>query len=526
MFGKLAALHAKNQFSFAIIAGDLFADPAEATSDEQEEVSKLLNGGIEVPLPTYFSLGRNSLPPGVIQKLKENADELCLNLSFLGRRRTIKTTEGIKIVTVGGAHQAAPLKEATIDYEPVHTDSDIKILKGANSADLLITSEWPSDILTGSKAEYNDDLPVSQASISELCSTLKPRYHFTTSAQFYEREPFFHVPEEAGEGYAVTRFISLACFGNTTKQKWIYAFSLDPSAVAPTSIQPGTTASPLAFAGKKRKAGANDGQTFSRYSNGQANGYEHRGHQPKRRRAQATPQECYFCLSNKNLATHMIASIGTDAYLTVAKGPLSTPKTYPHLGFPAHMLIIPMTHSPTMASIPGDDERKSTLAEMQRYREALQRMVVGKSKAEDGVELGAVTWEISRAGGVHHHWQFMPVPADLIRRGLVQAAFEVEAENENYPKFVSKAADTAVAEEGDFMKVMIWTEALQKSIVLPIDASFRFNLQFGRRVLAKLLGLEDRIQWQDTAQTEAEETADAAAFKEAFRPFDFTLEEE
>lgn len=468
----------------------------------------------------------NSLPSEVVERLRENADELCPNLSFLGRRRTIKTMEGMKIVAVGGSHQREAVSEAADEYEPSHTDKDINSLKGANSADLLITSEWPAGIQTGSKVDYAEDTPVSQQSISELCSSLKPRYHLSTSAQFYEREPFFHLPEDASEGYQITRFISLAPFGNPKKSKWIYAFSLDPSAAPAVSIPPGVTANPLALAGKKRKAEQTDGQSFSRYSNGGSNGYEHRGHASKRRRAQGPPPECYFCLSAPTLKTHMIASIGTDAYVTVAKGPLGTSKTFPQLGFPAHMLIISMTHEPTIAAIPTEGERKSTLAEMERYRDALQQMVLEKSKAADGPELGSVTWEISRAAGVHHHWQFMPVPADLVRRGLVQAAFEVEAENERYPKFVSKAADVASAEEGDFLKVMIWTDTIQKTIVLPIDASFRFSLQFPRRVLAKLLELEKREQWQDCAQTEAEETADTEAVKEAFKSFDWTLDED
>jgi hypothetical protein len=55
------------------------------------------------------------------------------------------------------------------------------------------------------------------------------------------------------------------------------------------------------------------------------------------------------------------------------------------------------------------------------------------------------------------------------------------------------------------------------------DDSVRFSLQFGRVVLAKLLGLEKRIQWRDCAQTEEEESRDIEAFKNAFKEYDFTL---
>lgn len=222
----------------------------------------------------------------------------------------------------------------------------------------------------------------------------------------------------------------------------------------------------------------------------------------------------------------MIGSIGSDVYLTIAKGALTLPSTFPSLGFPGHILLIPLQHAPTMSAIPDKDARQSTVTEMQRYKGALQSMLAARSKGEDGrSQLGAVTWEISRNSGVHLHWQFMPVPVDLIQRGLVEAAFDVEAENLTYPKFAKTHKEMEEAEEGDFLKVMIWSESLRKEIVLPLDGSFRFDLQFGRRVLGKLLGLEKRTHWKDCPQSQAEEEADAAAFKEAFKAFDFSLEE-
>jgi len=222
----------------------------------------------------------------------------------------------------------------------------------------------------------------------------------------------------------------------------------------------------------------------------------------------------------------MIASIGDDVYLTIAKGPLAMKSTFSSLDFPGHILLIPLQHAPTISSIADEDTRQKTMTELQRYRDALQKMLAAKSKDADGrSKLGAVTWEISRAGGVHVHWQFLPVPVDLIQRGLVEAAFDVEAENSSYPNFAKSAKEIELAEEGDFLKVMIWSEAFRKDIVLPLDQSFRFDLQFGRRVLGKLLGLESRTHWRDCGQTQVEEEADATALKEAFKEFDISLAE-
>ncbi|KAL8943416.1 MAG: hypothetical protein Q9216_001054, partial [Gyalolechia sp. 2 TL-2023] len=184
-----------------------------------------------------------------------------------------------------------------------------------------------------------------------------------------------------------------------------------------------------------------------------------------------------------------------------------------------------------------------------RYRRALHSFLISQS----GTKLGAVTWEVSRAAGIHTHWQFLPVPSDLIKRGLVEAAFKIEAENEKYPvSFRNKDVGDGTGEKGDFFRVWVWVpgeedvvngrrdgevkgaddegevdekRGKQKCLVVPLNADFRFDLQFGRRVMGKLLGLEARMNWRDCAQTDEEETKDAEAFKEAFKKFDWTLED-
>ena len=140
----------------------------------------------------------------------------------------------------------------------------------------------------------------------------------------------------------------------------------------------------------------------------------------------------------------------------------------------------------------------------------------------------------------------MPITSDTIQRGLVEAAFKVEAENLSYPKFElpSSTVDHPSSEPGDFFRLWIWSASepssdqgqepdgetskptvTEKCLVLPLTPDFRFDLQFGRRVMAKLMGLERRINWKDAVQTQEDEEADATAFKEAFKEFDFSLAE-
>lgn len=456
--------------------------------------------------------------------------KICENLHFLGKRSTTKTSEGVRIVTLGGSLDDTIVGGLSKEQHlPFHTTGDAKVLHGANTADILLTTTWPSSITKGSKIPLPDETPIptSHGHIADLCAALKPRYHFSPSSYFFEREPFLHTPtQDDPEVKNITRFISLAPYGNSAKQKSLYAFSLSGSPDGVIALPSGTTASP--FLPKKRKA--LDAEPYSRYSNhddhshSRKQGKGHRG----QRQPPPGPTECFFCLSNPNLATHLISSIGNDSYLTIAKGPLTTSESNKAVGvgYPGHALIIPLTHSPTLALIPDEDNaRFNTYSEMSMFRVAMEKMI---SKASNN-KLGAVTYEISKATSVHTHWQFIPVSEDLIRKGLVEAAFRVEAENLSYPSFETRDQGVGLS-DGDFFRLWIWTppsdamsEGTTTCLIMPFDDSIRFSLQFGRVVLAKLLGLEKRIQWRDCAQTEEEEKEDIEAFKAAFKEFDFTL---
>lgn len=527
---KLATLQAKNNFSIALLVGDLFnADGDDAVVDS------LLAGTVEVPLPTYFTVGAHALPPRIAAKIEAD-EEICPNLHFLGKRSVTKTSEGIRIVTLGG--QLDPNLIAGQSQEqhlPYHTSDDAKALKGANTADILLTSSWPAGVWNGSRVALE---PSQQAAlknseeIAELCSKLKPRYHFSASpgAFFYEREPFVHLADDDSGAAPVTRFISMAPFGNEAKQKALYAFTLSRADVA---IPPGATATP--FRNREVKQPQNDGE-YGRYGKRRRDDDHHhqRNHRNKRRRSPPPgPDRCFFCLSNTQVSDHMVCSIGDEAYMTTAKGPLTTPTTFAEQGldFPGQLIIIPLPHAPTISQVSQSDSDPAKLfKEMTRFREAIQAMIAQKSSHK----LGLVTYEISRARNIHLIWQCLAFPADQIRNGIAETAFRVEAENMGYPAF--EAREVTVEQQltnggiGDFFRVWLWADDGEdkikgKSLVMPLPEDSRFDLLFGRRVLAKLLGLEDRMTWRDCDQGIEQETKDVEAFKSAFKDWDWTLAE-
>ncbi|KAH6691233.1 hypothetical protein BKA61DRAFT_285117, partial [Leptodontidium sp. MPI-SDFR-AT-0119] len=261
-FTKISSLHVKNNFSLAIVAGNLFAEDDTAVDD-------LLGGRINIPLPTYFTVGTTALPQRIIDKIEKD-EEICPNLHYLGKRSTTKTSEGIKIVTLGGKLDETVVGGMSKEqYLPYHTIGDAKALHGANSADILLTTCWPTSVRIGSKVVVPvGDVapPTGLEHIADLCAALKPRYHFLPLLHSSTKEkPFFFNPTQDNPDYkAVTRFISLAAHGNTIKQKALYAFTLQASPNPLAVLPPGSTVSP--FTPRPQKRTALEPEPYSRYA--------------------------------------------------------------------------------------------------------------------------------------------------------------------------------------------------------------------------------------------------------------------
>lgn len=517
IFDRLKALQAKQNFAFAIIAGNLFADASQPSVENNSDLARLLDGTIEVPLPTYFTLGKRELPQAVVDRLESGSGEVAPNLIGLGRRTRFKTSENINILTIGGVRQDNPSEQALSPWTSQYHDKDVLQAISYNEADIVVTSDWPTDVKIGSKVLCAGPATEEIQSLAKLCSTIKPRYYFSTSAAFFEREPFYHSADDKAH---FTRFIALAPYGNINKEKYIYAFTLRTDTAQDGELPPLLTPSPFGDVRKRKLDSQKDAFNSFRFA-AEPNGHHdrHSARSGKRRKqAPLQPRECYFCLSNPACETHMIGSIGENTYLTVAKGPLTTKSTFPDLGFPGHVLIIPLIHAPTLSSIPDEHARAATGAEMLKYREALHTMVASKGN------LGSVTWDINRSSGVHNHWQFLPMPAQLLKQGLVEAAFKKEADALDYSAFRDESPEVEEIEQSDHFKITLSSDGIQKVMVMPLDSSFRFDLQFARRVLGKLLGLADRGDWKDCGQTKMEEESDTMHFKEAFKQYDFSLE--
>ncbi len=537
-FKKISKLHAKQDFALALIVGDVFGQG----SVQDDEVQKLLDGAISIPLPIYFTMGDSLLPSKVSERL-ETSDEVCPNLIYLGRKGTITTSDGIKVVALGGrlAESEQSLTQGLGKFDLLFLDSEARSLRGAHSAHILLTNQWPTNIrrLSSIPAPESLDKEMGAQSIADLCLALKPWYHFSsTPSAVWEREPFKQ-PEEydSFQEAKITRFKSVASVSAPNKE-WMTAFSIDTSRPPPA---PQMTDTPFHKGSPRRKR--------PRPLDGDPSPYPHYDASNDRRRFKrqrnADPNDCFMCLNKPGFKAHMVVSIGDECLLSTQRGPLSLPTTFPELSSSGHVMIIPHYHAADELAQGRrpPEEAAAEFAEMTKFRKALNKMVGSKSQGK----LGTVCWEVNRTGIRHFHWQLIAAQAEQVRKGLIEAAFKVLAEKRGHQPFEQCQPDKQLEQRNDYFRVWTWAASVNpveqadehvngsedtgtpRSMFFPLPASEKgFFIWFGREVMAGILQLEQRVNWQsaihpDEAEELKIEEQEGAALKEDFAEFDFAM---
>ncbi|KAG6862054.1 hypothetical protein C0995_007184 [Termitomyces sp. Mi166 len=226
------------------------------------------------------------------------------------------------------------------------------------------------------------------------------------------------------------------------------------------------------------------------------------------------PDECWFCLSNPNLAKHLIVAIGSECYLTLPKGQIiPTQSSSDRVAVPGggHVLIVPITHFPTYTTLPSD-LAGPIVEETERYKSALQAMYAKHGAVGVAFEVGRLS-----AKGGHAHVQSVPVPLEL--KDKVEDAFIQEGRQFgiDFEEDADAAMELCAGSRGSYFKVDLPNG---RKMVHLIKDQIPFSIQFGRQVLANLLGMPERFDWKACMLPEDEDKADAQAFKAAFAPFD------
>ncbi|CAA7271593.1 unnamed protein product [Cyclocybe aegerita] len=225
------------------------------------------------------------------------------------------------------------------------------------------------------------------------------------------------------------------------------------------------------------------------------------------------PDECWFCLSNPNLAKHLIVAIGTECYVTLPKGQIiPTQSAADSVDVPGggHVLVVPITHYPTYSTIPPD-LAPPIVEETENFKLALSTMYAKYGSVPVIFEVGRLS-----AKGGHAHIQVVPMPARL--KGKIEEAFvnEGRAQGIDFEVDPDEALAACANGRGSYFKVDLPDG---RKMVHLLKDHVPFGIQFGRQVLVTLLGTPDRLDWKACMLSEEEDKADAQAFKTAFAPF-------
>ncbi|EPX74451.1 CwfJ family protein [Schizosaccharomyces octosporus yFS286] len=494
----IADLHKTHNFKFAICLGNLFTRKTASSV-----VTKLKSEKFLVPLPVYFGVGSAGMPETVTSHMAMYGPEICPNLFCMGICGFMKTYSRFTIAQLGGTYDEVKFNEPMNKREKSLTErsfhlTDVQTL--SKRCDILFSNSWPENVQNKSSLPRRN-LPSGNAPVAALAANCMPQYFFVPSPVYYEREPYRNSAVNVPSG-TVSRFFGIAPFKNPIGEKFAYAFTLNPlTGEFIGDIPPNCTDSPFVLRPIPLKRASSEQvipppdspvsteSGFTRF-----------------KKSKVGPDACFFCLSNSSISLHLIVAIGNEAYMALPKGPLTTKDTnVPELPFPAHVLIIPIAHTSAL-SLLSDSSYQNTVDELHRFRKAVTQMYNAHNS-------DAIVYEISRANGVHVHWQVIPIPKDLSPKALEY--FNNQAKESG---FTFEERDLRSHELNYFRVFLPSGEVLVHTLSL----RERFDLQFGRRAAAKLMGIEERIDWRQCNQTEEEEKKDAEDFKSYFKPYDFT----
>lgn len=491
-------------FDYLLCVGDFFG-PSD------DEWNMLKSGKIEVPITTYV-LGPNDVEH-TVKYSDINGCELCPNISYLGKRGVFTTSNGLRIAYISGKSDG--LSDCSFSESDVTCVRDVCLKGQANfkGVDVLVTSSWPQDI-----SKFHDkadkDLPVGSHLLSWLSAHIKPRYHFSgLHDKHYERSPYKNESAQGDTSQHNTRFVALASVGNPTKQKWLYALSIVPMEhMRASELYQGTTDETMSpFSGLVRLSnprGVQEKSTQFFYDmnassdsrRGKRGRNDDGGQERKKRERPVFDQEkCWFCLSSPQVEKHLVISIGTEAYLALAKGGIVDD----------HVLILPVTHHQSTA-----EASQELLDEIERFKEALKKMCSKQKKAVVFYERNYKT--------SHMQIQAIPIPENATRelREVFQDCAQAEGfELDELPKH-AKLDQIAGAGVPYFHVELPSGDKLYHRI------RKNFSLNFGREVLASgpILNKEGAADWRDCKQDKEDECALVKRFRAAFSPYDFTLE--
>ncbi|XP_064417448.1 CWF19-like protein 1 isoform X3 [Latimeria chalumnae] len=510
LFNRVRTIQKKSgEFDLLLCVGNFFGSSSEAESDWEKYKAREK----KAPIQTYV-LG--AVHQETVKYFSDvDGCDLVENITYLGRKGVFSGVSGLQIAYLSGIEsrsEPAPAyaftaKDVTSLKAPLVSNSKFK------GVDILLTSPWPKGVWQyGNNPGDVDTKSCGSSSVANLAFNLKPRYHFAgLEGTYYERLPYRNHMVLQESAQHVSRFIALANLSNTSKKKYLYAFSIVPMSSMDSAElvkQPlDVTENPyrkevqkakhteedvasqfffdLSKQGKKRSSGGGDGQ--------------HSKQKQPRKHPQPTGP-CWFCLASPEVEKHLVVSIGAHCYLALAKGSLT----------PDHVLILPIGHYQSVVDLASD-----VVEEVENYKSALKKFFKSKGSR-------FVLFERNYRSQ-HLQLQVVPVPSQNCTTEDIKEAYVFQAQEQQIELL-------EIPEHSDLKQIVqpgtpYFYVEMDTGEKLFHRIKKNFPLQFGREVLASeaILNIPDKADWRQCKYSREEEETLAKTFREKFEPFDFTL---
>lgn len=121
----------------------------------------------------------------------KDGGELSLNLTYLGKKGLLTTASGVSVAYLSGVESATATNMWNFDAETIdQLLVPVKVGGGYIGVDVLLTNQWPAQILKYAPNQLATPPDTSSELISKLAAGLKPRYHFCGMGSHYERAPY------------------------------------------------------------------------------------------------------------------------------------------------------------------------------------------------------------------------------------------------------------------------------------------------------------------------------------------------
>ncbi|KAJ1909506.1 hypothetical protein IWQ60_011136 [Tieghemiomyces parasiticus] len=219
---------------------------------------------------------------------------------------------------------------------------------------------------------------------------------------------------------------------------------------------------------------------------------------------QDSHRQCWFCLANPDVDKGLIVHVDDDVYLTVAKGGvLKDDSTVPGRG---HFIALPVQHVDTIRNVELDGQLR-IVEGLERYKRALKQLFAK-------FNCSLLVFELCRPNRLqqHAHLQMVAIPNALVSD--LKSRIEEEAIAAHIMKFDEDFPDDKAL---GYFKFDLPDGT---SLVHPLSDKQPFDMQFGRKIVAKLMQTPERGDWRSCVLPKDEEKALAQMARTALRDID------